>query len=135
MNPAAVESKERIFLVAPGMFGWSLEGGGGYSWAFQPQEFMNEFRCRIYSRTVLLITTVFDDCDELARVCLVGGIHKTIYSLHLESWRNEMNDEIKRINRALPTLNAEGTRPRVSHSGFNQSCVKSIISELITTDY
>ena len=54
------------------------------------------------------VISAFDDCDELARVCLVGGIHKTISSLHLESWRIEMNDEINMINRALPTLNAEG---------------------------
>ncbi len=41
---------------------------------------------------------------ELSRVDLVGaaGIHKTISSLHLQSWRNEINDDIDRINRVLP---------------------------------
>ena len=38
----------------------------------------------------------------LATVDLVGGIHKTVASLHLESWRNEMNEEIQRINQVLP---------------------------------
>jgi hypothetical protein len=32
---------------------------------------------------------------------LVGGIHKTVSSLFLESWRNEMNYEIYRINYLL----------------------------------
>ena len=41
-------------------------------------------------------------CPELSRVDLVGGIHKTISSLHLESWRNEMTQEIDRIHRLLP---------------------------------
>ena len=44
----------------------------------------------------------FDDCVNLTRVDLVGGIHKTISSLLLERWRNEMNDEIDRINQDLP---------------------------------
>jgi hypothetical protein len=45
---------------------------------------------------------VFDGCDALSRVDLVGGIHKTISSLLLESWRLEMTDEIDRINQVLP---------------------------------
>ena len=44
---------------------------------------------------------VFSDCDNLSTVNLGGGIHKTISSLHLESWRNEMNEEIDRINSDL----------------------------------
>ena len=43
---------------------------------------------------------VFDECD-LSTVDVVGGIHKTISSLHLESWRNEMSEGINRINRVL----------------------------------
>ncbi len=56
----------------------------------------------------MLVSTVFDDCDGLEKVIPVGRIHETISSLHLESWRKEMRREIRRINRALPTLNAEG---------------------------
>jgi hypothetical protein len=45
----------------------------------------------------------FNRCDNLSRVDVVaGGIHKTISSLHLESWRNEMKDEIDSINQTLP---------------------------------
>ncbi len=49
------------------------------------------------------IYTQFDDCPNLTTVVLVGGIHKTVASLHLESWRNEMNEEIQRINQILPS--------------------------------
>ncbi len=45
----------------------------------------------------------FECCPVLTTVDLVGGgIHKTVASLHLENWRNEMNEEIQLINRVLP---------------------------------
>jgi hypothetical protein len=43
-------------------------------------------------------------CENLNRVDLVGVIHKTIACLHLDSWRDEMKEEIDRINQILPTL-------------------------------
>jgi hypothetical protein len=52
----------------------------------------------------LLDKGVFDECWNLSQVNLVGGIHKTISSLLLDSWRNEMNDEIDSINRDLPNI-------------------------------
>ncbi len=45
----------------------------------------------------------FNYCPDLTTVQLVGGIHRTVASLHLESWRNEMKGEINRINQVLPT--------------------------------
>jgi hypothetical protein len=45
---------------------------------------------------------VFLYCKNLTMVTLVGGIHKTIASLHLEGWRNDMRQEINRINQDLP---------------------------------
>ena len=55
---------------------------------------------------------VFNYFDDLSHVDLVGGIHKTISFLHLESWRNEMNEEIDRINQVLPNTRArEKTAP------------------------
>ncbi len=44
----------------------------------------------------------FNGCPKLRTVDLVGGIHDTVASLHMESWRNEMRDEIDRINQVLP---------------------------------
>ena len=40
------------------------------------------------------IPNVFQDCEALEKVNLVGGVHKTISSLFLKSWRDEMNNEI-----------------------------------------
>ena len=49
----------------------------------------------------------FSSCHDLSRVdAFDGGIHKTISSLHLEMWRNEMLEEINRINQTLPNLPA-----------------------------
>ena len=45
---------------------------------------------------------VFNECWCFTRIDLVGGIHETVASLHLESWRNEMKGEINRINQVLP---------------------------------
>ena len=54
-------------------------------------------------------SSVFKDCTKLTRIDLVGGIHQTVATLHLVSWRNEMNDEINRINQTLPTITAGKT--------------------------
>ena len=51
----------------------------------------------------------FDDCEQLVTVDLVGGIHKTVASLHMDSWRAEMEEEIDRINQLLPTTPANET--------------------------
>jgi hypothetical protein len=48
------------------------------------------------------IHAVFTECDDLSRVDLIGGIHQTISSLLLDTWRDEMNDEIDSFNQALP---------------------------------
>ena len=47
-------------------------------------------------------STQFLNCEELITVDLVGGIHETVASLHMESWRAEMLAEINRINHVLP---------------------------------
>ncbi len=56
---------------------------------------------------------VFIHCNALSRVYLVGGIHKTVSSLLLESWRNEMNDEIDRINLQLLPITAHNNKTGV----------------------
>ena len=57
--------------------------------------------------------TVFYDCDKLTQVVLIGGIHKTISSLLLERWRNEMKDEICRINQILPNTGRFGKTSKI----------------------
>jgi hypothetical protein len=46
--------------------------------------------------------SIFLECYNLSHVDIVGGIHKTISSLLLKSWRDEMNEEVDRINQVLP---------------------------------
>ena len=53
---------------------------------------------------------VFACCSKLTTVDVVGGIHNTVASLNMEIWRNEMTDEINRINQVLPTITGEETR-------------------------
>ena len=48
----------------------------------------------------------FKGCEQLTTVHLVGGTHKTVASLHMESWRTEMTAEINRINQAFPNTPA-----------------------------
>ena len=45
----------------------------------------------------------FDRCDQLTTVDLVGGTQRTVASLHMESWRTDMNGSINRINQVLPS--------------------------------
>ena len=49
----------------------------------------------------------FDKCEKLATVDLVGGIHETVASLHMESWTAKMTAEINRINQILPNTHAD----------------------------
>ena len=49
----------------------------------------------------------FDECEQLATVDLVGQIHETIASLHMESWRTDMIAEINQINQVLPNTPAD----------------------------
>ena len=64
---------------------------------------------------------VFFDCPNLTTIDLVGETRRTIASLHLESWRNEMNNEINRMNQTLPFTNhkTEEIRQRM-RSTFRQ---------------
>ena len=51
--------------------------------------------------------TQFRRCEQLTTIDIVGGIHKTVASLHMESWRTEMFAEINRINQVLPNTPAD----------------------------
>jgi hypothetical protein len=49
---------------------------------------------------------IFSGCLKLSSVDLVGDLHQSIAALHLEEWRDEMSEEIKRINHILPNTDA-----------------------------
>eukprot|EP00986_Skeletonema_menzelii_P001711 scaffold468_cov133-Skeletonema_menzelii.AAC.3 len=68
---------------------------------------------------------VFGECPLLTTVDLVGGIHNTVASLHMESWRSEMMNEVNRINQTLPTItSAFGKTPKI------QQWMRSVIHRL-----
>ncbi len=48
----------------------------------------------------------FGYCEQLRTVDLVGGIHKTVASLHMDCWRTDMLAEINHINQVLPIIDA-----------------------------
>lgn len=60
-------------------------------------------RIAIPLKNDILDDCAFSDCDNLTQVDLVGGIHKTISSLHLGRWRDQMNEEIDSTNQVLYT--------------------------------
>ncbi len=56
---------------------------------------------------LIIYWNAFNKCENLSRVdTLVGGIHNTISSLHMKSWRDELNAEIDSINQILPGISA-----------------------------
>jgi hypothetical protein len=57
----------------------------------------------------------FDKCEQLVTVDLVGGIHDTVASLHMECWRTEMIAKIDRINQYLPTTPAKEKTETIKH--------------------
>ena len=57
--------------------------------------------------------TQFDKCKQLTTVDLVGEIHTTVASLHMESWRTKMIAEINRINQVLPNTPADEKTPGI----------------------
>jgi hypothetical protein len=68
--------------------------------------------------------TQFNQCKNLTNVDLVGGIHKTISSLSLEGWRDEMNQELGRINQVLPNTPAHEKTDAI------QQWIESVINRM-----
>ena len=83
----------------------------------------------------------FDDdafkCDNLTTVDLVGayGLQKTISSLHMERWKNEINQEINRINRVLPSLEDWEKTSEIQEWLERVRDVSTIVTKLSTTLY
>ena len=63
----------------------------------------------------------FNLCNNLSRVDIVGELHETISTLHLESWRDEMREEIDRINQELPNTS------RYSKTEAIQRWIRSVL--------
>ena len=69
--------------------------------------------------------SAFNRCENLSRVdALVGGIHTTISSLHLQTWRNKMKEEIDSINQTLPHIGA------LEKAGAIQQWITRVLSRM-----
>eukprot|EP00986_Skeletonema_menzelii_P002459 scaffold660_cov71-Skeletonema_menzelii.AAC.1 len=67
---------------------------------------------------------VFGECPMLTTIDVVGGIHNTVASLHMESWRNKMMGHINRINEVLPNTDIYSTTEAI------QRWIESVIHRL-----
>jgi hypothetical protein len=106
-----------IRILEPGAFnGCKKLTGAAFGGKLERIEQNVFFGCTALRRIVIPLkdnliihNDAFDGCHNLSRVdTLAGGIHETIFSLHMESWRNEMMDEIDRINQTLPNTHSFG---------------------------
>jgi hypothetical protein len=79
----------------------------------------------------LLDINAFYQCNDLKTVNLVGWVHNTISSLLLDGWRNEMKDEIDRINQVLPNTPANDKTEAI------QQCMRSVLQryEHLTSEH
>jgi len=65
---------------------------------------------------------IFYDDENLTTMTLIGGIHnKTVASLHLRSWRNEMKDESTASIKFYPPLLIQQKRIRSSNTAMDGS--------------
>ena len=95
---------QRCLALTDAVFGQNLE-------SIERNAFFN---CTALRRIVIPLkdnliidNLAFNNCENFSRVdTLDEGIRKTITSLHLESWRNEMLEEMNIINQTLPNTSA-----------------------------
>ena len=66
----------------------------------------------------------FYDCENLSRVDIVGGANETISSLHMNSWRDDVQEEIDRINQTLPDT------PPSEKAAAIQRWIRSVLREM-----
>ena len=71
----------------------------------------------------------FHGCEELSTFDLVGGIHETVASLHMDSWRKEMRAEINRINEVIYPNPNNYTFP-ANKTGEIRQWMKSVIDKI-----
>lgn len=49
---------------------------------------------------------VFNYCENLVRVDFIGNVLETVSFLSMHSWRNDIEEQIKWVNRFLPTISS-----------------------------
>jgi len=71
----------------------------------------------------VVLKDCFYGCGALSTVVFPGVIHRTVATLHLESWRNQMNEKISKIDQYLATLHNSGS------SFLDPGCISPIVEE------
>eukprot|EP00984_Skeletonema_dohrnii_P010964 scaffold4329_cov76-Skeletonema_dohrnii-CCMP3373.AAC.2 len=77
---------------------------------------------------------IFQGCENLKHVDLVGGVHEIIAALLLEDWRNDMSEEIDSINQILPTTPAGNVYSRENVGGKAREVrlwIRSVLHKII----
>ncbi len=82
-------------------------GGGAFNYCPRLRRIAMPLKEDLFGEDTIYNVYMFSGCRDLSQVDLVGGIHKTVSSLLLESWRSEMKDEIDRINQDLPNIDPD----------------------------
>ena len=74
---------------------------------------------------------IFIYCEKLRQVDLVEGVelHETIAALHLDEWRNDMNEEIGSIDQILPNTPAVGNERGKAQA--IQTWIRSVLRKII----
>eukprot|EP00573_Skeletonema_grethae_P012682 CAMPEP_0201709846 /NCGR_PEP_ID=MMETSP0578-20130828/58318_1 /ASSEMBLY_ACC=CAM_ASM_000663 /TAXON_ID=267565 /ORGANISM="Skeletonema grethea, Strain CCMP 1804" /LENGTH=389 /DNA_ID=CAMNT_0048198841 /DNA_START=148 /DNA_END=1317 /DNA_ORIENTATION=- len=68
---------------------------------------------------------VFQGCDVFERIDLIEGeMHETVAALHLEEWKNDMNEEIDSINQILPDTDAGWDNAYGGDSGEKAAAIR-----------
>jgi hypothetical protein len=103
------------------VFGRDLERIEGY--AFYECTALRRIAIPLKDNLVIYYNA-FSRCENFSTVdILAGEIHTTISSLHMESWRNEMQEEIDRINQTLPNI-------RIEKAGAIKKWITRILSRM-----
>ena len=61
-------------------------------------------RIAIPLKQYMLDCDVFNYCENLVKVDFIGNIHRITSYLSMQSWRNHIEEQMKWINRFLPTI-------------------------------
>ena len=93
-----IEVSERLQTIGPSAF-WKCERLQRIAVPLKRNLFEFDYIGETYDQ--------FEGCEQLTTIDIVGGVHKTIASLHMDNWRTEMIAEINRINQVLPNTPAD----------------------------
>ncbi len=89
------------------MFGQGLEGIEMQEFAFADCTSLRLIVIPLKDN-LILDEYAFSNCENFSRVdTLAEEIHTTISSLHMETWRKEMQEEIDNINQTLPNTGSD----------------------------